>query len=260
MSHPGRPHPVPCACDVCTAWAKAIVGDGKPAPRQPSGLVRDLGVAEMVQKFVDIAVKATGLSADELRRRGEEMGEEFPQGIEQRADRETVVKRGVPEIHLEAIYDREPVDCDALKSVTTFLLGRQTLLILSGGVGIRKTGSACYALVRKPGVFVTADDLGRVAAAKDDESREAWQRARRAQVLVVDDLGGEYLDDKGWFFRVLNGLIDHRYGMKLKTIITTNVDSATFKQLYGDRIVDRLREAGRWVNLGGESVRKRATP
>ncbi len=239
---PDRPHYAPCGCDLCVAWAKQVVGAGVPrVPHVTGTAVRQV----------------TGLPLEELRRRSEEMGEEFPRG-EERPTRETVAKRGVPEIHLDAVYDRDPIPCDALKNVQAFLGSRQTLLVLSGGVGIRKTGSACYALVQKPGVFVTADDLGRLAAAKDDESREGWQRAKRAQVLVVDDLGGEYLDDKGWFFRVLNGLIDHRYGARLKTIVTTNVDSPTFKQLYGDRIVDRLREAGRWVTLGGESIRRRA--
>lgn len=258
---PTRPHGAPCSCDVCVAWAKEVVGPPGTGliVRRQAPVVRERSFAEMMQGFIDIAVNATGMSAEELRRLGEETGDALPQvDVDDKPNRDTVLTRGVPELHLEAVYDRDPIECDALVSVCSFLKSNHSLLVLSGGVGTRKTGSACYALVCGPGVFVTAEDLGQIALAKTEKNQEAWNRVRKAQTLIIDDLGLEYLDDKGWFFKVLNGLIDHRYSSKLKSIMTTNIDSNTFKQLYGDRIVDRIREKGRWVNLGGISARRKA--
>ena len=81
-----------------------------------------------------------------------------------------------------------------------------------------------------------------------------------APVLVVDDLGSEYNDAKGFFSALLDEVIDCRYGAKLPTVITTNLDSSGFSARYGARVVDRIREAGRFINCGNTSLRGRATP
>jgi DNA replication protein DnaC len=75
-------------------------------------------------------------------------------------------------------------------------------------------------------------------------------------LLVVDDLGSEYNDAKGFFAALLDEVIDARYSARLATAITTNLNAATFAARYGARIIDRLREAGRFVNCGNTSMRR----
>ena len=74
--------------------------------------------------------------------------------------------------------------------------------------------------------------------------------------LVLDDLGTEYADAKGFFSQILDRLIDARYREYAPTIITTNLNAKSFGERYGERVVDRLREGGRFVEFGGvESMR-----
>lgn len=252
-----RPHPNPCACQECQDWAKAIVGEIR--PRKPPGLptqgAPEMPLADFASAMIAAACKATGMNEFELRAKAAEIGHEYPEPPTQ-VERDTVAARGVPEIHIRAVYDEPPVECEALMAVREFVKGKKTTLILAGGVGLRKTGSACWALTQKPGVFVTADEALRLSTSRIVEDIEAWRRARNAQVLVVDDMGGEYSDDKGWSVKVFNGLLDHRYSSGLKTIATTNLQRERFAADYGERITDRIRETGRWLTLGGQSVRR----
>lgn len=174
----------------------------------------------------------------------------------QRTPRGTLSRqRGIPELHLRHVYDQVPAECDALFAVRNLLENRdQSLLVLSGGVGTRKTGSACWALIERPGRFVTSSALYRLSVCRKDADQ--YKATRRAQVLVVDDLGCEYRD-KGWFVGEINDIVNERYADCKKTIITTNLDGPAFKERYCDRVADRIWEAGKFVELGGESVRRK---
>lgn len=259
---PPRPHRTPCACPECAEWAKAIVAT--PTERrydpQTSPPAVDMPLAEFSRSIIAIACKATGMTEERLREEAAKLTREDTPAPSQPPGptREQVAGRMVPEIHIASVYDKEPQSCDALAAVRTFLKSDRTMLVLSGGVGLRKTGSACWALTQKPGTFIVADDMIRCSASRDPDDVTMWRRCRGTQLLVVDDLGGEYVDDKGFRIAQVNGLVDYRYGHKLKTIITTNLDWATFASTYRDRVADRIKESGRWVNLGGESIRRRA--
>lgn len=257
---PERPHFAPCDCAECVLWASTIVAipttRKRPDPKAVTASRTEMPLAEFSRHLIAIASKVTGMAEAELRAKGELMSnEKKPARPSARADRETVAARGVPELHLSAIYDSRPIDCDALKAVQSFLAGTRTVLCLSGGVGLRKTGSACWALSEKPGRYVKASRLAALATSPLDDERAAYSLLFRCQVMVLDDLGGEYRDEKGWFVKMLGELLDARYEAKLKTIITTNLGSDEFKTTYNDRITDRVRECGIWINLGGVSVR-----
>lgn len=255
-----RPHMSPCACELCQQWARDVVAtptERKPVP-PPSCIDRaEMPLADFTRGIIAAACRATGLTEEKLRELGKEIESEIPTVPVERVSRETVLARGVPEIHVRSIYDSEPSDCPALMSVLDFVVNAKTVLVLAGGVGTCKTGSASWALTQKPGVFITADEAVRMSTSNAAEDVDAWRRVRNAQVLVIDDLGGEYSGEKGWNSRVFNGLLDHRYSSSLKTIITTNLTASRFKDDYGERVTDRIREAGRWVTLGGTSVRKK---
>jgi len=104
-------------------------------------------------------------------------------------------------------------------------------------------------------VWITAAELARVDHYKQSEI----DRVAKAPLLVVDDLGAEYNDPRGFFSSLLDELVDARYSRKLATVITSNLDASAFAVRYGQRVIDRLREAGRIVGCGNVSLRQRPT-
>jgi len=156
--------------------------------------------------------------------------------------------RGVPLIAIEAVYDKEPIRTNAMDVVAAWN-GLTTFLVMSGGVGCGKTGASSLWAVNQGAVFITAKAFGSMSPYSDDA--RAVVLAKR---LVLDDLGAEYADAKGFFLANLDALIDHRYAQRLGTIITTNLGSQAFKA-YGDRVLDRLRESGSFKQVFGKSLR-----
>jgi DNA replication protein DnaC len=109
--------------------------------------------------------------------------------------------------------------------------------------------------VGKRPIWTTAAALARL----DHFSDAALRPYFKAQRLVIDDLGAEYLDAKGFFGSLFDELIDARYAAKLPTIITSNLDAAAFASRYGLRVVDRILEGGRFVGCGNVSLRGKAS-
>jgi hypothetical protein len=162
-------------------------------------------------------------------------------------------------------------------AAVTAARGCTEILVLAGVPGCGKTVAACervrefiYAIENwsplaeydtNPSfraalpVWISACELARV----DHFSATAVDRLKDAPLLVVDDLISEYLDAKGFFGSLFDELIDARYAGRLATVITTNLDKETFSVRYGLRVVDRLREAGRFFGCGATSMRGRAS-
>jgi DNA replication protein DnaC len=145
-----------------------------------------------------------------------------------------------------------------------------SLLVMSGRPGTGKTLAACLWLARYvqdaknweedtfrfkgSAVFLTAERLSRWSR-YDDAAMEKLYKAKR---LVLDDLGVEYLDEKGAYASILDALIDARYSSMRPTILTTNLTGQAFKERYGERIADRLRDEGSlFVALGQTSMRRK---
>lgn len=101
-------------------------------------------------------------------------------------------------------------------------------------------------------LFVKA---GHLASAVHRGDEALWDKAATVAVLVIDDLGREYADQHGRWISELDLLIDDRHEAKLRTIITSNLNGAEFKERYGERIADRIRQDGRIVVCAGESLR-----
>lgn len=129
-----------------------------------------------------------------------------------------------------------------------------TLVCLSGNPGSGKTVAASNWLATAGnGMFVKAARLSRWDRYDNDE----MNRLLRASRLVLDDLGTEFQDAKGNFMAILDEVIDVRYDHARPTVITTNLDAEAFKARYGERIVDRIREAGAFVSIPSSSMRTR---
>lgn len=181
--------------------------------------------------------------------------------------------------HLDAPQETAP-----LAAVRDFMRPEdpRTFLVLAGGVGVGKTLAAAWGLdiefaVRRRlkaeemrirgedpdgtgyvvrqvgGLFLSAMSLVRAGTFND----EFWADARETARLVIDDLGTEPRDDKGWAAANLADLLNHRYDWKLKTVLTTNLDFERFKAAYVDlRLGDRLRECGTFFECAGDSLRR----
>jgi DNA replication protein DnaC len=148
----------------------------------------------------------------------------------------------------------------AVKAVRDFMEGRETLLVLAGGVGCGKTVAACeaaerVALKQNPlVVFVKAIDLVRAGTFAES----FWNELRYAHLAIIDDLGTEPLDEKGWALASLHSLLDARYDDLAKTILTSNLSLDAFLARYGadgGRLRDRLRESGSFMEIAGGSRR-----
>lgn len=184
---------------------------------------------------------------------------------ERRADdeRRELVRCGLPLDKLRSIAAGESHDTDALAAVRKFLASESRLLVLAGGRGVGKTYAATWWATREqpppvelacgPPRFVDAPALARWPR-YDDERMTQLEGAR---ALVIDDLGLEYNDRHGAFTSLLDGLVNHRYAALLPTVITTNQGAAAFCKRYGERVADRIREVGRFVELHGPSLRAR---
>lgn len=73
--------------------------------------------------------------------------------------------------------------------------------------------------------------------------------------LVVDDLGAEYSDKAGFMQVMIDALIDTRYSEYLPTLITTNLNAKSFRDRYGERVADRMREGGAFFEFQEKSMR-----
>lgn len=141
----------------------------------------------------------------------------------------------------------------ATEAVRTFLGSGKTFLLLMGSTGAGKTLATTLALAQHSGgLFVRSLELARLSS-YDKADRARLERAHECRFLVIDDLGAELLHN-AWL-PMLDELIDIRWGSRRQTIITTNLDSAAFKQRYGARISDRIRDDGFIEKCGDKSRR-----
>jgi DNA replication protein DnaC len=146
---------------------------------------------------------------------------------------------------------------DETKSAVARVLAWDTkaenVLVLSGQPGCGKTTAAAVwaQKLHYPPAFVRATTFAS-SSRYDRETRDAWLHA---QALVLDDLGAEYADTKGSFLVDLDELVDTFYGDKRALLITTNCTDVEFKQRYGARIIDRIRECGSFFGIRTGSLR-----
>ncbi len=204
----------------------------------------------------------------------EEIREEAERFAQERARRE--VKRKARVLHELERVDVPTKDIGLLKSgdlqaTQAFEAVKLTdwcLLALSGGPGTGKTTAAAawlwsaadaacsddlHGIARLPLAFLTAARLSRFPKYDDEQ----MTRILRVHRLVIDDLGAEYVDKNGSYLSLLDEVVNERYAARRPTLLTTNLEVGPFKERYGDRIADRIREIGRFVSVGGKSMRRK---
>lgn len=144
--------------------------------------------------------------------------------------------------------------------------GRANMVVLAGPVGTGKTVAAVSMLEsgdpRLPfgkawgneagPMFLHATELLAMGLYDEDEKR---RQIKLSKAVVLDDLGAEYMDGKGVWQCFIDWFINARSGAAGFTAITTNLPSEIFRQRYGERTFDRLREVAMWFDVVGPSMR-----
>lgn len=161
------------------------------------------------------------------------------------------------------------------------------IVILAGQPGSGKTAAcARWAATRsspaangrfKTPRFLAASEFFRASRYARGDEQPGLTRAEilTFETLVLDDLGTEYADGSGNYRVDIDELANRYYEDDRTLVITTNllyaspkardalkargatVDEAaqTFAERYGERIIDRVRECGRWVDSSAPSMR-----
>lgn len=159
-------------------------------------------------------------------------------------------------------------DTGALRHAESFVASRDSeqrkdALLLLGGPGAGKTHAATWAAFRAGGArpgFIASNTLER--RARYDRDMFRWIEA--CSMLVVDDVGAEPLDQKGYFCALLDEVIDYFYRRERMIVITTNLrarkrdanDQDQFIERYGERTWSRICQVAVIGNCGNHDLRR----
>lgn len=187
----------------------------------------------------------------------------------------------VPPIHANPVAEgAELHETDAVRSAREWVFSSAALLILAGSVGTGKSLAAAWALwdrlaMTSPVNVHTGEKVppdGRMWISAQDVAnlnpqwspdRDALDHLKSIPLLVVDDVG----EEDGSPAKVAT-LVCSRCADGLRTIVTTNLDPRTFRDRYGERLIDRLRQCGLnehgksrwWRTCDGPSLRGTVEP
>jgi DNA replication protein DnaC len=170
-----------------------------------------------------------------------------------RAGRKYLRAVGVPAKDADVLLGQATLmETPAIAVAREWLASDQTVLVMSGMRGCGKTLAAGWIVNEVPGGrFMDVTRFQRLSR----YDNESMRSVEEAHLLVIDDLGMEFSDAKGSFAALFDGVFNARYAAQLRTVITTNVTAVTFRERYGERVADRIREVGRFVELDGASLR-----
>lgn len=179
-------------------------------------------------------------------------------------ERAGLPRRLWPMFHASVFGGAEaPDDTPALDAVGRFLSpkDRTPILVLAGGVGTGKTVAAAWACAFHSGRMVKALDLVRIGLFAEGQDKTTLRELERADLAVIDDVGAEPQDTKGYAYAAFFEAFERRYDAAAKTILTTNLTLDEFRARYGTgvgvRFWDRIRGDARWIDVPGRSMRER---
>lgn len=203
-------------------------------------------------------------------RRERYLADEERKAVEARAQKvrseapKRLVNLGAPQRAVEA-WEAGLRDTEAVRYVNAFLEAGKTFCVLSGGAGAGKTVAAVHGMAARllrdlretpPAIFVRASECARLGL-YDSEDKALTRQMHGAGLLVVDDLGAEFMAENGVWRGLLDELVDVRYGGAAPTILTTNLSPDAFRARYGERVADRIRHAGAFKGCGDASLREK---
>lgn len=166
----------------------------------------------------------------------------------------------------------------ALAAVRDWWRGSAPLLFLFGAPGTGKTLAAGWLLsqlrleyhhpdwgptwcwpstVSETGIFALARELASSPLYGSDADR-LRERLTRCRLLVLDELGTEIMTDP--WQSLCDTVVVRRHAAGLRTVLLSNVSGKDFTSRYGSRISRRIREDGKAVSLGSETLSGKGRP
>lgn len=192
------------------------------------------------------------------------------------AEQKTAIIANIYQNGIGASFKKTDFVMGAFEKIRLWLSGKfspKNWLMLRGQVGLGKSKIAqaiCTAYNRvnySPYVFentkkwriYTAQQC--VAAMKVESETNEFKKLRTCHKLMIDDLGSEFPSERN--YQVVYGnhrnciqeILFERYERNLPTILTSNLTTQQLENLYGARILDRLKEKSVLIGFEGESFR-----
>ena len=90
---------------------------------------------------------------------------------------------------------------------------------------------------------------------ENPEQKEKFNRVKNMRVLVLDDLGKEYMTNSGFVVARVDELFRWRDSMGLSTLFSSNLTGSEFKARYGDGIISLLKNTNQTLGLKGDELR-----
>lgn len=151
---------------------------------------------------------------------------------------------------------KAPRYADAFRSLVEAFADGRYLVVLSGETGTGKTMASALCATWKGARMVTAQRIIEM-----NRFNGELDAIGGVPALVVDDLGTEYMDGKGEAEARWDGLFNRRYRMarmeRAPFVVTCNLTAKDFKARYGARVADRIVEVGKFIAVGGTSMRRK---
>lgn len=162
---------------------------------------------------------------------------------------------GVPERVTRVIASGAITETEALQTSREFLRDpRLCFLGLAAAPGVAGKTTAPVIAAWQEGIdplFMTAG----LFTCTNRFDRAEMDNLGRVPLLIIDDLGTEFVDARGAFASLFDTVVNARYSACVKTIVTCNMTAKEFRSRYGARLADRWRESGRFVEFTGASLR-----
>ena len=134
-------------------------------------------------------------------------------------------------------------------------------LVLSGSTGLGKTfllHAMAEKLIEKDVnvLLISAYRMLEILRKSYFENDSGSSELQEADVLMIDDLGSEPLMQNVTVEQLFN-LLNERQNNNHATVISTNLDMASFRERYTERIASRLRDSRycKVLNLLGKDIR-----
>jgi hypothetical protein len=164
-----------------------------------------------------------------------------------------------PRILDALVRDEELLDTEPMLAMRAWYEDRRAgrhaarWLFLLGGPGIGKDVAVAWLMAREEAVHLVAEDL--VGLYRRDDKR--WDRARRAHLLAIEDIGTEVDADmaRAVFFACMNGRVGEGW-----TVITSNMTAAQLDAWLDERMGSRMARYASVIECRGEDLRRKLGP
>jgi len=164
------------------------------------------------------------------------------EAAERRRRQEALADRNVPARYASATFDTYvPQTPSQQRALEVMRDSAAEGVYLVGRAGVGKTHLAACAVLDGPrdSLFVaTTELLEDIRAGLHGNGRGLYERAKRAPLLVLDDLGSEAVTD--WVRDRIYSLLNTRWNAVRPLIVTTNVTAKDIAERIGDGAASRL--------------------